>query len=494
MINEKGISFRSDTDSEIIAHLIDHYYQDDLLNAIKMALTKMSGAYAIGVICTNEPDKIIAVRKDSPLIVGVSPNGNYIASDIPALLRYTKDIYLIENDEIVVLTKDKVVIYDSMHQIVDRALFKVDWDTDAAEKGGYAHFMMKEINEQPQAVANTLLRRIDQDEKLKLDIKNIDLTKIDKIYIVACGTAYHAGLVAKVAIEELADMPTEVELASEFRYRKNFISDRTLVIIISQSGETLDTLAALREAKKDQARILAIVNVVGSSVSREADDVIYTWAGPEIAVASTKAYTTQLVALYMIALHLARLKGKIDDDHYHEVISLLKAMPDQISMILNDVKKIQQLADEQFNNESVFFLGRGIDVYVAHEGSLKLKEISYINSFATAAGELKHGTIALIDRGTLVIALNTQDKLNEKMLSNIKEVQARKAYVIAIAKSSNHAITKVADATLYIPDTIDLLTPILSIIPLQLFAYYIAVARGCDVDKPKNLAKSVTVE
>ncbi|MDD3924678.1 MAG: glutamine--fructose-6-phosphate transaminase (isomerizing), partial [Erysipelotrichaceae bacterium] len=352
LINEKGISFRSDTDSEIIAHLIDHYYQDDLLNAIKMALIKMSGAYAIGVICTNEPDKIIAVRKDSPLIVGVSPNGNYVASDIPALLRYTKDIYLIENDEIVVLTKDKVVIYDSMHQIVDRALFKVDWDTDAAEKGGYAHFMMKEINEQPQAVANTLLRRIDQDEKLKLDIKNIDLTKIDKIYIVACGTAYHAGLVAKVAIEELADMPTEVELASEFCYRKNFITDRTLVIIISQSGETLDTLAALREAKKDQARILAIVNVVGSSVSREADDVIYTWAGPEIAVASTKAYTTQLVALYMIALHLARLKGKIDYDHYHKVIDLLKAMPDQISMILNDVKKIQQLADEQFNNES----------------------------------------------------------------------------------------------------------------------------------------------
>lgn len=497
LIKETGVVFQSETDTEVIAHLIDHYYEGDLLKAVFRAIAKMEGAYAIGVICKEEPDKIVAVRKDSPLIVGLGEGENFIASDIPALLKHTKRMHLVENDEVVLLTKNEVKIFNELGQEMDREVFHVTWDAEAAEKEGYQHFMIKEINEQPKGIAETLMRRLDKDDNILLDgikLTKEDLEHINKIYIVACGTAYHAGLIGRYAIEKFAKIPVEVDVASEFRYRDPFVDENTLFIAISQSGETLDTLAALREAKRKGARILSVVNVVGSSVARESDDVFYTWAGPEIAVASTKAYTTQLIAMYLIALHMAKTVGAMKEEDYKKVIQELKALPEKVERILGDIDKIQHLGDAQFNNESVFFMGRGLDVNVAHEGSLKLKEISYINSFAIAAGELKHGTIALIEKGTLVIALATQDHLYDKMLSNIQEVRARGAYVVAVAKEGNTEVAKTADVVLYIPDTMDELTPVLSIIPLQLFAYFIAVARGCDVDKPKNLAKSVTVE
>ncbi|MBM7616169.1 glutamine--fructose-6-phosphate transaminase (isomerizing) [Alkaliphilus hydrothermalis] len=497
LIEEKGIEFKSDTDTEVIAHLIDHYYEGDLMKAVYQAIEKMEGAYAIGVIAKSEPDKVIAVRKDSPLIVGLGEGENFIASDIPALLKYTRKMHLIENDEVVLLTKDGVKIFNELGQEMDREVFNVTWDADAAEKEGYEHFMIKEIHEQPKGISETLMRRLDKEDNIVLDgikLTNEDLENINKIYIVACGTAYHAGLVGRFAIEKFAKIPVEVDVASEFRYRDPFIDEKTLFIAVSQSGETLDTLAALREAKRKGARILSIVNVVGSSVARESHDVFYTWAGPEIAVASTKAYTTQLTAFYMLALHMATIKGNMDREQYLQILKELKTMPEKAQSLLKDFAEIQHQAAGHFNNESVFFMGRGVDVHVAHEASLKLKEISYINSFAIAAGELKHGTIALIEKGTLVVALATQDRLYDKMLSNIQEVRARGAYVVAVAKEGNKEIEKTADVVLYIPDTMDELSPILSIIPLQLFAYYVAVARGTDVDKPKNLAKSVTVE
>lgn len=497
LIAEKGIQFKSETDTEVIAHLIDHYYEGDLLQAVNKAIDKMEGAYAIGVICKNEPDKIVAVRKDSPLIVGLGEGENFLASDIPALLKYTRDMYLIENDEVVLLTKDKVTIFNELGQEVKRDIFKVTWDAQSAEKEGYQHFMIKEIHEQPKGINETLMRRLDKDNNIVLDgiqLTKKDLEKINKVYIVACGTAYHAGLVGRFAIEKFAKVPVEVDVASEFRYRDPFVDENTLFIAVSQSGETLDTLAALREAKRKGARILSIVNVVGSSVARESHDVFYTWAGPEIAVASTKAYTTQMIAMYLLALHMASTKGTISKEDYDKTVAELKTLPGKVQHILSNYGDIQQLADAQFNNESVFFMGRGVDVNVAHEGSLKLKEISYINSFAIAAGELKHGTIALIEKGTLVVAVATQHHLFEKMLSNIQEVRARGAYVVAVAKEGHTDVEKTSDIVLYIPDTMDELAPVLSIIPLQLLSYYIAVARGCDVDKPKNLAKSVTVE
>lgn len=497
LIETNGDHFKSETDSEVIAHLIDYFYEGDLLDAVFKAVEKMEGAYAICVICKEEPDKVVAVRKDSPLIVGLGENENFLASDIPALLKHTRKMLLVENDETVLLTKEGVTIYNELRQEMDREVFHVTWDVEAAEKEGYEHFMMKEIHEQPKGVYDTLHRRLDKEDHIVLDgikITKEDLDGINKVYIVACGTAYHAGLVGKYAIEKFAKIPVEVDVASEFRYRDPFVDENTLFIAVSQSGETLDTLAALREAKRKGARILSVVNVVGSSVARESDDVFYTWAGPEIAVASTKAYTTQLVSMYLIALHMGLTKGSLDQERYNEIVTELKTMPDKVQRILDEYSKIQHLADAQFNNESVFFMGRGLDVHVAHEGSLKLKEISYINSFAIAAGELKHGTIALIEDGTMVVALATQDHLYEKMLSNIQEVRARGAYVVGVAKEGNKEIEKTADVVLYIPDTMDELTPILSVVPLQLMSYYIAVARGCDVDKPKNLAKSVTVE
>lgn len=497
LIKEYNVEFKSETDTEVIAHLIGVLYDGDIEDAVRKAVEKMQGAYGLGVICKDEPDKLIAVRKDSPLIVGLGQGCNFIASDIPALLKYVRQIYLIENNEMVVLTANDVKIYNADHEEVHRDVFNVTWDADAAEKEGYDHFMLKEIHEQPKGIRDTLVRRMDKNGEIVLD--GISLTKEDiegfnKVYIVACGTAYHAGLIGKFAIEKLARISVEVDVASEFRYRDPYIDDKTLFIAISQSGETLDTLAALREAKAKGARVLSVVNVVGSSVARESDDVFYTWAGPEIAVASTKAYTTQLVCMYMIGLYMGRKKGILPDEEYKKYIDGLLAIPDKLTSLLKQEKKIEALAKKLYKRNNVFFIGRGNDSAVAYEGSLKLKEISYINSFAIAAGELKHGTIALIEQDTLVIALATQDRLFEKMLSNIQEVKARGAFVVGIAKENIIDIELQSEAVIYIPDCMDELTPLLSIVPLQLLAYYIAKLRGCDIDKPKNLAKSVTVE
>ena len=497
LIQEHGMVFLSETDTEVIAHLIGLYYDGDLTDAVYKAVDKMRGAYGIGVICSNEPDKLVAVRKDSPLVVGLGEGCNFIASDIPALLKHVRSIYLIENNETVVLTKNDVKIYNADRKEVKRDVFHVTWDEDAAEKDGYDHFMLKEIHEQPKGLYETLTRRLDENGIIKLDgisLTKEDLEKFNKVYIVACGTAYHAGLVGKFIIERLAKIPVEIDVASEFRYRDPFVDDKTLFIAISQSGETLDTLAALREAKSKGARILSVVNVVGSSVARESDDVFYTWAGPEIAVASTKAYTTQLMCMYLIALYMGQTKGVIDMDLYHKYINELKQIPEKLKKVLEHESDILELAKNLYKREQVFFIGRGPDCGVSFEGSLKLKEISYINSFAIAAGELKHGTIALIEQDTLVIALATQDRLFEKMLSNIQEVKARGAYVIGLAKEGNKDIEKQANKVIYIPDCMDEVSPLLSVVPLQLLAYDIAKLRGCDIDKPKNLAKSVTVE
>ena len=494
---EEGKEFKSDTDTEVIAHLIDYYFDGNLVVAVQKSIAKLEGAYAIGVICKNNPKQLVAVRKDSPLIIGIGEGENFIASDIPALLKYTRDVYFLEDGDMAILEEKSITILNELGQHVKKEVFNVTWDVKAAEKGGYQHFMLKEIYEQPKAIKETLSPRINSNGDVDLNEINItknELSEINKIVIVACGTAYHAGLVGKYAIEKFAKIPVETDVASEFRYRDPFIDKNTLFIAVSQSGETADTLAALREAKRKGARIIAVTNVVGSRISREAEDVFYTWAGPEIAVASTKAYITQLISMYLIALDLGIKKGTLTKEKYDEVLKELKKFPEKAEQILDNISPIQELADKQFNNQSVFYIGRGIDDSVGREGSLKLKEISYIHSEAIAAGELKHGTIALIEEGTLVIAVATQERLYEKMLSNIKEVKARGAYVIAIAKENQTEIEKTSHKVLYIPETMNELTPILSVIPLQLLAYYIAVARGCDVDKPKNLAKSVTVE
>ena len=497
LIEDHGIEFKSETDTEVIAQLIGIYYEGDLEKAVRRAINEMQGTYGLGVICADEPDKLLAFRKDSPLIVGLGQGCNFIASDIPALLKHVRQIYLIENNEMVILTKNDVKIYDADRKEVHRDVFNVTWDAAAAEKEGYDHFMLKEIHEQPKGIRDTLCRRMDDDGNIVLD--GINLTKeeieaFNKVYIVACGTAYHAGLIGKFAIEKFANISVEVDVASEFRYRNPFVDDKTLFIAISQSGETLDTLAALRYAKNKGARIMSVVNVVGSSVARESDDVFYTWAGPEIAVASTKAYTTQLVWMYMIALYMGREKGFLSEDDYRKYIEDLELIPDKVQEVIKQEKQIEKFAKKLYRNTNVFFIGRGIDSAVSYEGSLKLKEISYINSFAIAAGELKHGTIALIEQDTLVIALSTQSKLFDKMISNIQEVKARGAYVVGITSEGNTAIENQADDVFYIPQCNDDLSPLVSVIPLQILAYYIAKLRGCDIDKPKNLAKSVTVE
>ena len=497
LIKNHNIKFKSETDSEVIAQLIGVLYKGDLMDAVYAAVDKMRGAYAIGAIASDEPNKIVAVRKDAPLIAGIGYGENYIASDIPALLKYVKSIYLIENNETLVVTPEKIEIFDENRKSIRREVFHVTWDVDSAEKGGYDHFMMKEIHEQPKGLEDTLLRRLDENGKIKLDGINMskeDIEKFNKVYIVACGTAYHAGLVGKYIIEKIAKISVEVDVASEFKYRDPFVDDKTLFIAISQSGETLDTLEALRIAKSKGARILSIVNVVGSSVARESDDVFYTWAGPEIAVASTKAYTTQLMCLYLIALHIGYEKGVVTEEYYKQFIEDLKAIPSKIADFLKDTSYIEELANKLYNREQIFFIGRGLDSAVAFEGSLKLKEVSYINSFAIAAGELKHGTIALMEPETLVISLATQDSLYEKMRSNTQEVKARGAHVVAIAKEGNDSIKEQSEQVVYIPQCRDDLTPLISVVPLQLFAYYVAKVRGCNIDKPKNLAKSVTVE
>lgn len=497
LIKEYGIVFKSETDSEVIAHLIGIFYDGDLLAAVNKAVAEMRGAYAVCAIAADEPDKIVAVRKDAPLVAGIGKGFNFIASDIPALLKYVRQVYLIENNETVVLTKDDIVIYDEHGKKVKRDVFNVTWDADAAEKEGYEHFMLKEIHEQPKGISETLLRRINDDGSINLDgisMTKEDIESFNKVYIVACGTAYHAGLVGKLVIEKMARVPVEVDIASEFRYRDPFVDENTLFIAISQSGETLDTLAALREAKHKGARVLSVVNVVGSSVARESDDVFYTWAGPEIAVASTKAYTTQLICMYLIGLYMGSTKGTIDAEYYNKVLEELKALPDKVSDILDKEAEIEALAKKYHRKEQVFYIGRGLDSGVSYEGSLKLKEISYINSFAIAAGELKHGTIALMEPDTLVFALATQDFLYEKMVSNVEEIRARGARIIGVSKEGKTEIEKVCDEVFYIPQCIDEVSPVLAVIPLQIFAYYVAKERNCNIDKPKNLAKSVTVE
>lgn len=499
LAEKHGIEFKTETDSEVIAQLIGVIYEEkkDLLESVFEAVDRMRGAYAIVAIAEDEPDKMVAVRKDAPLIVGLGKKSNFVASDIPALLKYVKEIYLIENNETVLVTADQVTIFDEDKKKVDREVFHVTWDVDAAEKEGYEHFMLKEIYEQPKGLSETLGRRLDDTGKINLEgisLTREDIEKFSKIYIVACGTAYHAGLVGKYIIERLVKIPVEVDVASEFRYRDPLVDENTLFIAISQSGETLDTLAALREAKKKGARVLSVVNVVGSSVARESDDVFYTWAGPEIAVASTKAYTTQLMCMYMLALYMGLEKGAVTKDYYDGFIRDLKDIPSKMEEFFKKAPQIEELSKTLYNREQVFFIGRGLDSAVSYEGSLKLKEISYINSFAIAAGELKHGTIALMEPGTLVIALACQDFLYEKMVSNIQEIKARGAYVLAVAKEGNEAIAAQSDKMVYIPECRDEIVPLISVVPLQLFAYYVAKKRGCNIDKPKNLAKSVTVE
>ena len=497
LISEHGVEFHSETDTEVIAQLIGIFYHGDFEDAVFQAVEKMQGAYGLGVICADEPGKLIAVRKDSPLIVGLGEGCNFIASDIPAILKHVRKIYLIENNETVVLTASSVKIYNAERREVHREVFNVTWDADAAEKEGYDHFMLKEIHEQPKGIRNTITRRMDEEGNIVLDgirMTKEEIENFNKVYIVACGTAYHAGLIGKTVIEKLAGISVEVDVASEFRYRDPFVDENTLFIAISQSGETLDTLAALREAKRKGARILSVVNVVGSSVARESDDVFYTWAGPEIAVASTKAYTTQLVCMYLIGLYMGRAKGSLEDSVYRTYIEELLTVPEKIEEVLKQERQIADLAKKYYKRDNIFFIGRGMDAAVSYEASLKLKEISSINSFAIAAGELKHGTIALIEDGTLVVSIAAQDRLFEKMLSNIQEVKARGADILALAKESNTAVERQADDVIYIPECMDEITPLISIVPLQILAYYIAKQRGCDIDKPKNLAKSVTVE
>lgn len=496
-LSSKGYKFNSETDTEVIPHLVDYYYQGNLEEAVMKAITKMSGSYALGVVSTHEPGKLVAVRKDSPLIVGVGEDEFFVASDIPAILNYTRDIYLLNDKEFVVITKDGIKLLSEEGDIINKEIFHVTWNADAAEKGGYEHFMIKEIHEQPKAIKDTMTSRIVLGKPITLDkitITKEQLENIDRVYIVACGTAYHAGVVGKYVIEKLARIPVELDIASEFRYRDPIINERTLMIVVSQSGETADTMAALREAKKQGARVMAITNVVGSSASREADDVLYTWAGPEIAVASTKAYTTQLIAMYILALYFAQHKGTLSAEQIEELKAEMLQLPEQTEEVLKHKEVLQKFASKNYMHKDMFFLGRGLDYAVAMEGSLKLKEISYIHSEAYAAGELKHGTIALIEEGTAVIALATQESLFEKALSNIKEVKTRGANVLAFAFEGNTDVEKTVDSALYIPKTAEVLAPVLSVVPLQLLAYYMAVQKGCDVDKPRNLAKSVTVE
>lgn len=493
----EGYKFKSQTDTEVIPHLVDYYYNGDLLDAVMKATAKMDGSYAIGVITEKEPNKLVAVRKDSPLIVGVKEGETFIASDIPAILNHTRDIYLLEDNEFVLIEEDGVTIFNENKEKVNKEIFHVTWDASSAEKGGYEHFMLKEIHEQPKAVKDTLTGRIALGEKVKLDditISEEDMKNINRVYIVACGTAYHAGVVGKTILEKTIKIPVEVDVASEFRYREPIIDKNTLMIVLSQSGETADTLAALRLAKDNGARVMAITNVVGSSIAREAHDVLYTWAGPEIAVASTKAYVTQLITIYIVSLYFAELKNTMAKEEIEEVKKELLNISDKITEIFKQEEAIKKIAEEDKDAKDMYYLGRGLDYAVAMEGSLKTKEISYIHSESYASGELKHGTIALIEEGTPVIALATQEHLFEKTVSNVREVTTRGARVLGIAMEGHDTIEKVVDNVIYIPRVNPILAPVLSVVPLQLFSYYIAKARGCDIDKPRNLAKAVTVE
>ena len=495
-LEKKGISFVSQTDTEVIAHLINYFYEGDLMVALQGALKMMKGSYALGVICEEEPDKLIAVRKDSPLVIGYGSGENFIASDVPAILEYTKSVYFLHDNEIAVITRDKVELFDDYGKRLHRTPDTVDWDASQAEKGGYPHFMIKEISEQPKALYDTLMSLLDGDniDLSKTGVSDQMLAEANKIFFVACGTASHAGHVGKYVVENLARVSVEVDIASEFRYRKPILSKDTLVIVISQSGETADTIAAMREAKNQGLKVLAITNVKGSTISREADAVIYTQAGMEISVASTKAYITQLLVIYLLAIRIAQIKGQISESKASELLAELKAIPEKAKQLLDSKESVQRFAARRFRDKSTFFIGRGMDYALAMEASLKLKEVSYVHSEAYAAGELKHGTIALIEDNTLVVALATQHTLLEKTVSNIQEVKARGAFVLGVLQNKDAASADQMDDCFIIPDTLDIFAPMLGVIPMQMFAYYAAVQKGCDVDKPRNLAKSVTVE
>ena len=496
-LESKGVQFVSETDTEVVAQLLDYYYKGDLLDAVSKVLHRIQGAYALGIVCADEPDKLVAVRKDSPLILGLGQGFTMLASDVTALIRYTREVCYLDDGEMAVLTPDGVKVYNSLVQPVEKETSHVDWEISAAEKGGYEHFMFKEIMEQPKAIRDTISPRL-RDGKVVLDdvtITKEELEDLDRLYVIACGSSYHVGMAAKYILERLLRIPVEVTLASEFRYCAPIVTKHTLALVISQSGETIDTLAAMREAKRLGARILSIVNVVGSTIARESDDVLYTWAGPEIAVATTKAYSTQLAVVYLLGLYFADLLGRVTKEEYSVLVEELRALPAKAEAILKDTEKIQYYASIYFNHNSVFFIGRNIDYAVGLEGSLKLKEISYIHSEAYAAGELKHGTISLIEDGTLVVALAGWNELFEKLMSNVKEVKARGADVIGIAcENHKEALESLVDSAMTIPEVNPMFLPSLEVIPMQLFAYYVALMRGCDIDKPRNLAKSVTVE
>ena len=496
---QKGVTFTSDTDSEVVAQLLEVYYRENgnMLDAVSRTLHRIEGSYAFGILCSDYPNAIIAARKDSPLILGYGKEGNFLASDVTAILRYTRDVSYMDDGEIAVITRDSIDVFNSELVPVDKARVTVDWDVSAAEKGGYAHFMVKEIFEQPEAIRKTISPRI-RDGRVVLDDLDMPadyIKNVDRIFIIACGSSYHVGMVSKYIWEKLLRRPVEVMLASEFRYCDPLVDEKSLVIVISQSGETLDTMAAMREAKRRGGRTLAIVNVVGSSIAREADDVLYTWAGPEIAVATTKAYSTQLVLMDLVGLYLADELGSLDPAEYSAIMSEMQRLPEKMEAFLAHTEDIQYYASRYFNHNSVFFIGRNLDYAMGLEGSLKLKEISYIHSEAYASGELKHGTISLIEPGTLVVALGTYAPLFDKAMSNVVEVRARGAEVLAITgEDFRERMEKTADAVITVPETHPVLQPSLGIVPMQLFAYYVALQRGCDIDKPRNLAKSVTVE
>ena len=499
-LQEQGVSFVSETDTEVVAQLVDYFYEDgrvDILEAVGRCLRRIEGAYALGILCADTPDRLIAVRKDSPLILGLGEGCTFLASDVTAILRHTREVIYLDDGETAVLTREGARCYDHLMRPVEKAVSHVDWETDAAEKGGYEHFMFKEIMEQPEALRRAILPRLRGGEVVLegFGLSDAYLRSLKKLYIVACGSSYHVGMVGKYNLERLLRIPVEAALASEFRYMDPILDEGTLVVVISQSGETLDTMAALREAKRLGARVLSIVNVVGSSIARESDEVLYTWAGPEIAVATTKAYTTQLAVLDLLGLYLSKTLGSLDEAERRRILDEMLLLPEKLERVLAGKEDIQYFASRYFNLNSVFFIGRNIDYALGLEGSLKLKEISYIHSEAYASGELKHGTISLIEDGTLVVALGTYGKLFEKAMSNILEVKTRGGDVLALTAESRRAeMSRTANGVISIPDAHPMLMPLLGAAPLQLFAYYVALMRGCDIDKPRNLAKSVTVE
>ncbi len=497
-LESHGVAFRSQTDTEVVAHLIDFHYNGDLLQAVLETLKRIEGSYALSVVCESSPDRIVAVRKDAPLVIGVGKGENLIASDVPPLLEYTRDVYYPNDLEVAVVYRDRVEFYDADGDPIEKTTTHVEWDISAAEKGGYEHFMLKEIHEQPKALADTLRARIKTYATKSINLEEIGFdaswAEANRVVITACGTAWHAGVVGKYAFERFARIPVDVDIASEYRYRNPIFDPKDIFIIISQSGETADTLAAMRMARSGGARIIAITNAVGSTLAREADLVMYTWAGPEIAVASTKAFTTQLMCVYLIALQFGALRGTISSEDLARHIDELEALPAQAEKILAEKETIQRFAARNFNKSKAFFMGRLFDYAISLESALKLKEISYTHSEAFAAGELKHGPIALVDETTLIVAICTQRELFDKMDSNIKEVKARGATVLVITYEGETHFDKTADEIFRIPAAPDALTPMLSVIPSQLYAYYCSVLRGLDPDKPRNLAKSVTVE